>query len=302
MKKFLLIPVLLISVLLGQLKVTSIEKVPIPSNERWSNPIFSPSGKEIFVTNESYNGIWQYSLSSKLLKVITTDEKSGYNFVISDDGQKIAYRRTVVEGDHISRIQEVVELDLQSLSKNVLNRGNSISTPVFNRNTVTTLEKISMQKVPSRIMNNTIQVVGIEETKIVLLENGMKKIFDPFKNGSYIWPQLSPDKKKIVAVEMGHSTFVCDIDGSNIIFLGRLNAPQWDRSGFWLIGMEDVDDGHRLISSNIFAKSFDGKQSINLTETFAGIAMYPSCSAVENKIIFNTPDGNVFVLMYEEVK
>ncbi|HAP35216.1 MAG TPA: hypothetical protein DCQ28_04475, partial [Bacteroidetes bacterium] len=172
MKKYLLFPIMLISTLFSQIKITSVEKIPIPSNELWSTPIFSPNGKEIFFTNMDHNGIWRYSPSTKLFNVITMDKYSGYNFVVSEDGQKIAYRRTAVEGDHRTRVQEVVELDLQSLSENVLDRGNSISTPVFDRNSVITIEKISKQKVPSTTMNSTIQVLGIEDTKIALLENG----------------------------------------------------------------------------------------------------------------------------------
>ncbi len=291
---------MLVSTLFSQIKITSIEKIPVPSAEQWSAPIFSPNGKEIFFTNMDYNGIWQYSFSTKLLKVITIDKHSGYNFVLSEDGQKIAYRRTAVEGDHITRVQEIVELDLQSLSKNVLDRGNSISTPIFKNNTVTTVEKVSNQKNASATLNALIQILGIEDTKIVLLENGMKKIFDPFKNGSYIWPQLSPDRLNIVAVDMERGAFISDLTGLNIVRLRKCNAPQWSRSGNWIIGMDDRDDGNKIVSSDIIAVSKDGKNRIQLTNTIPTIEMFPAVSPIENKIAVSTAAGEILLLSYEE--
>ncbi len=300
MKKYFLVTMVLISMLFGQIKITSVEKIPVASNELWSTPIFSPNGKEIFFTNMDYNGIWQYSFSTKLLKVITTDKHSGYNFVLSDDGQKIAYRKTAVEGDHISRIQEVVELDLQTLSKNVVDRGNSISTPIFDNNTVRTVEKVSKQKNTPSAANTPIHILGIENAKIILSENGSKKIFDPFENGSYIWPQLSPDRLNIVAVDMERGAFTSDLSGANIITLGKCNAPQWSRSGNWIIGMDDRDDGNKIVSSDIIAVSKDGKNRIQLTNTVSTIEMFPAVSPIENKIVVSTAAGEILLLTYEE--
>jgi len=288
--------------LFSQIKITSVEKIPIPSNELWSTPIFSPNGKEIFFTNMDHNGIWRYSPSTKLFNVITMDKYSGYNFVVSEDGQKIAYRRTAVEGDHRTRVQEVVELDLQSLSENVLDRGNSISTPIFDRNSVITIEKISKQKVPSTTMNSTIQVLGIEDTKIALLENGTKRIFDPLPRGRYIWPQISPDRSDIVAVDMERGAFISDLSGLNIVRIGKCNAPQWSRSGKWIIGMDDKDDGHSITGSDIIAVSNDGKTRVQLTNTAPQMEMFPAVSPVDNKIVVSTTSGELLMFTFEEVQ
>ncbi|MEW5800453.1 MAG: hypothetical protein AB1728_15770, partial [Bacteroidota bacterium] len=89
---------LCVASLTAQIKTVSIEKLPLPPTERWSNALFSPTGKEIFLTNSDYNGIWQYSLETNVLKEITRDMHSGFAFAVSDDGKKIAYRRTVQPG------------------------------------------------------------------------------------------------------------------------------------------------------------------------------------------------------------
>jgi Tol biopolymer transport system component len=293
----LLVPLLMISIATAQLKTLSIENVPLPATEVWSHAVFSPSGNEIFLTNHDYNGIWQYSLDTKLLKEITRDAQSGFAFSVSVDGNSLAYRRTVQTSDPRMRIQESVELSLTSGSKQVIERGNSVSTPVFVNNRAVA-DKKNFQKISSAVAP---VVLGIDETKISLLINGEKKNFDPL-NGQYIWPVLSPVKNEIVFVEMDRGAFVCSLDGTNLRWLGKCDAPTWTRDGKWIIGMDDRDDGQTIQSSSIIAVSPDGREQYNLTEGFAGLAMYPSCSPVENNIVFTTADGKVYLLTYEEVK
>lgn len=288
---------LCVASLTSQIKTVSIEELHLPPTERWSHPIFSPTGKEIFLTNSDYNGIWQYSLETKVLKEITRDMHSGFAFTVSDDGRKIAYRRTVQQGDHRTRVQESVELDLSTATVSIIDRGNSIATPVFvNRRAMTNAKTLQKQSAPHLPV-----VLGIDETKIALLINGEKKILDPL-NGQYIWPTLSPDRTKLAAVEMDRGAFVCSIDGTNVQRIGKCNAPSWTFDGQWIIGMDDKDDGHTIYDSDIIAVSPDGSKRYNLTESFNGIAMYPSCSVAEAKILFSTLDGEVFLLSYEEVR
>lgn len=296
-KNILILMALLISSAVAQIKSVSLTKLSLPTTEVWNNAVFSPTGKEIFLTNNEYNGIWQYSLETKLLKEITRDTHSGFAFTVSSDGNSVAYRRTVQASDPRTRIQESVELSLSTGAKNVIERGNSVAVPVFVNNR-TVSDKKSFQKISAA---GAPAVLGIDETKISLLMNGEKKIFDPL-NGQYIWPVLSPDKTEIVFYEMDRGAFVSSLDGSNLRWLGKCDAPTWTRDGKWIIGMDDRDDGYTIQSSSIIAVSPDGKEQYNLTEGFTGLAMYPSCSPVDNKIIFTTADGKAYLLTYEEVK
>ena len=291
-----------LTILNAQLTVTSIEKLQIPNTERWNNAVFSPNTRELYLTNSEFDGIWQYSLETKLLKEITRDKFSGYNFAVSDDGSKIAYRRTVVEGDQRTRLQENIELDVRTLNKIIGEHGNSIMTPVFIYDQYSKNQTILTGKYNSAQIGSAVQIVGIENSKIVLLRNGTKTTVDPLHNGQYIWPVLSPDKSKLVAVEMDRGAFISDLDGNNIIMLGKCNSPQWTRDGKWIIGMDDKDDGHRIYSSEIIAVSSDGTNRIQLTKTPSRIELFPSVSHVENKIVTTTGDGDVFVLTYEEVQ
>ncbi len=288
------------SALNSQIRVVASEKLPVPKSERWSNAVFSPSGEEIYITNSDYNGIWQYSITKKILKEITRDKHSGYNFVLSDDGSTIAYRRTAVEGDHRTRIQETVEMKVRTMQQTVIEKGNSVATPVFVQDRISQTQKVFSSK-NSPVQDQTVpHVLGIEETKIALLMNGVKKIVDPLQNGQYIWPVLSPDKSRIAAVEMEKGAFISGLDGTNIVMLGKCNAPQWTQDGKWIIGMDDKDDGRSIYASEIIAVSSDGSKRITLTDTPSRIEMFPALSPSGNRIVVTTTDGEVIVLTIEE--
>ncbi|MHB1049912.1 MAG: TolB family protein [Bacteroidota bacterium] len=294
------IPILFIvciSLSIAQLKTVSIEEVIVPATEAWNNPVFSPDGKSIFLTNSSYDGIWHFALESKVLKEITREQHSGFAFDISKDGKNIAYRRTIRTGDHITRIQESVSKNILTGSTSVIERGNSVHTPVFVGTTAVSqkshLQKISHSVVPV--------VLGIADAKISMLINGQQVMFDPL-NGQYIWPRLSPDARRLVAVEMDRGAFVYSFANANTQLIGKCNSPTWSSDGKWVIGMDDRDDGHTIYASDIIAVTPDGKTKVTLTDTFDGIALYPSASPVENKVLFNTADGKIFILSFKEVK
>jgi len=63
--------------------------------------------------------------------------------------------------------------------------------------------------------------------------------------------------------------------------------------------MEDKDDGHRYISSEIKIYSIEGKEILNVTGGKCGIAMYPSWDNSGKKAVFNNLEGNVYVAELE---
>jgi Tol biopolymer transport system component len=99
---------------------------------------------------------------------------------------------------------------------------------------------------------------------------------------------------------MDRGAFVCDVDGSAMTKIGKRDAPSWTRSGKWIVYMDDKDDGHQILSSDLAAVSFDGKSVVQLTSTASIFEMNPQCSPSENKIVCNNTSGMIFVLEYEE--
>ncbi len=284
----------------GQLTVTSNERLPLPSRTAWHTPRFSPDGKRIYVTNEGGNGIWEFNLGKKSFRQITAHLRSGSAYAISPDGKRIAYRRTVVLAKTRRRVQEVVVRDLTTGRYTMIERGNDLSAPFFAGDEVVVSRPNELTLATPQATSARVHVIGIENTKIALLKDGSKILFDPLGDGRYIWPALSPDGTRIVAHAMERGTFVFDLDGRIVASLGRRNAPSWTRDGKWIIYMQDEDDGHRIIASDLFAVSPDGSTTIQLTHTADELEMYPQCSPTENKIVYMTLSGKIHLLTYSE--
>lgn len=282
----------------AQVSVVRVEKLPLARGE-WHAQRFSPDGTKLFLTTQSYNGIWEYAIPKKSLRQITSEQGVGYEFTVAPDGQHVAYRREVRQRGRVVR-QDVVTRNLQSGSVRVVASGKNLSIPQFSRKGVAyAASGKSLVNAPAPDPQE-VGILGIENTKIVLQRNGRKVLLDPLGDGSYIWPSLSPDKTRILAHDITVGTFICDLDGKILARLGRCNAPAWTRDGHWVVYMDDRDDGHRLLSSEIFCVSADGSVRVKLPGTGGPMLMYPQCSPLENKIACTTPEGEIFMITYKE--
>jgi len=282
----------------AQLSVVGVEKLPLTRGE-WHAQRFSPDGTKLFLTTQSYDGIWEYTIPKKSLRQITSEQGAGYEFSVAPDGQRVAYRRQVREQGRVVR-QDVVTRNLQSGSARVVASGKNLSIPQFSRKGVVyAASGRTLVNAPAPDPQD-VGILGIENTKIVLQRNGRKVLLDPLGNGSYIWPSLSPDKTRILAHDITAGTFVCDLDGKILARLGKCNAPTWTRDGRWVVYMDDRDDGHRLLSSEISCVSADGTTRGRLAATGGRMLMYPQCSPLEDRIACTTPEGEIFMITYKE--
>ncbi|MER3524223.1 MAG: hypothetical protein C4326_09200 [Ignavibacteria bacterium] len=285
----------------AQLKIVIVERLLKAPARSWSSPRFSPDGKRVYFTTQGFNGIWEYTPAEKSLRRITDDPRSGYGFAISPDGKTIAYRRTRQQPHSLARLQELVVMDMTSKSTQVLAQGENVSIPAFAGSAVVySVENATNNVAATRALSSPV-LLGIEDTKIVVIERGRKRLLDPLGRGSYIWPMLSPDGKRIVATEMARGAFICDLRGRVVARLGARNAAVWTRDSRWLVYMEDEDDGHNVLSSDLYAVGSDGKRAARLTFTSDVREMNPHCSPTENKIVCDTLEGDILLMTYEEV-
>ncbi len=281
----------------SQMKVVSSEQVPLPEDRHWTSPRFSGDGKAIFVSSEGYDGIWKYDRSTRKLSQITNDGGAGYNYFLSEDGNTLAYRRTTVLKDGVNRVQEIIVLDMLAGERSRIIEAPTVSTPVLASGRLIYSVDGEVRTSGGRPEDIPI-LLGIETTKIALFNSGEKVLLDPLGNGSYIWPVVAPGGRHLAAFEMTRGAFVCDIDGNNVVRLGRFNAPSWTRDGEWIVMMDDKDDGHQVLSSDLVAVRIDGQESAVLTKSDETIEMYPDCSPVENEIVCATLDGKILLITY----
>ncbi|MFV0472409.1 MAG: TolB family protein [Paludibacteraceae bacterium] len=281
-----------------QVNVLFCEKIKDTANGGYFYPKFSPDKSYILLTGANYSGLVKYSLDNEHLSILSNDPGAGYDVQISDDGTTILYKK----------IEIIKKL-----------RFNSLITQDLNTNKRTTIVKSTRENIAGRLIhskpiyvkgakmiknlpispNFSQDIVTVENQKIVLYQNGIRKELTPNGNDkSYIWPSISPDGQRLLYTAIGNGTFVSNIDGTEITPLGKLNAPKWAGNSY-VIGMDDIDYGGKLLSSTLIICSADGKlrETINTPDNVQ--AMYPAVSKNGDKIAFNTENGEVYLMNIE---
>jgi Tol biopolymer transport system component len=294
MRKLLLLLVLSVQTTFAQtIQVTTVSPIKTGESGGMYHPVFSPTGEYLICSSENYNGLKMLSFFDRQVKTLTTEKGAGYGVKISSDGKTIAFRKNELINHRLFysvKLYSVSDEKQQQLiapTREPLAVGFSSNKPLVIKNR----QLIKSQSSTGEI----VPVITVEDRKMVLYRGNLRTVLTPNgENASYIWPSISPDGKRIAYVAAGKGTFVCDITGKNISFLGKLNAPQWINNQ-WIVGMNDIDNGEVLLSSSLVAATIDGKVYQKLT-TSDLIAMYPAVSPDGKVIAFNTANGDLYLL------
>ena len=235
----------------------------------------SPDGSYILTTTQTNKGLRQINLKTGQTKQLMDNLGAGFQPHVSPDGRSIVCRKVTFDEWHMR--QTALELlDLEQGTQRQL-------------------------RAPAREVREgdgkDRPEVFIEDMQLMITVNGVTKNLSP--NGtdeetSYIWPSLSPDRKRILYYVCGVGAYVCNLEGKNVQFIAHdCRAPQWydDET---IIGMNDLDDGKMLLSSSIMAYTIDGKVQ-ELTDS-SKVLMYPQCCAKQGIIACSAANGEIFVL------
>lgn len=275
MKKILLLAVALVSIMASAqvLNVESVEKLNIPQNADSKIAGISPDGSYVLITSQSNEGLVKFDLATGKVSTITTAVGAGYNVEISADSKEVTYREVTYAKDK-SRLTSLVRQDLSTAKKY-------------------TLVKSTREMHQARVRRAIAPVVSIQNGELVLTVGTVTKVLSPNGQGlSYLWPSVSPDGSKIVYYVSG-SVWVCNVNGTNPQRIGKFRAPQWYNNNV-VVGMNDQDNGHYVISSEIVAYTLDGEKQVLTNNTI--MAMYPYVSADGSKIVCSTPVGEAYLI------
>lgn len=298
MKKVLLILFITIASVFAQ-NVTVIEDIALTTSKEGAfyYPAINPDGTSLLFSSESYKGLWSKNLSTGKIVKITDANGAGYEPGFSSVSKEILFREDkFIKG---KRFTSLFSYDIAAKKSVVLEEGirdlkicrdnsNAFKNYVKGTEVRTTLKQGMLQKtsVPER-------VVFIQDSKIVLSENNAAKIFQSLGEGNYVWPSLSPDKTKLLFTFVGKGTYVSNLDGTILNIVGYANYPSWSPDGNWILFMKDLDDGEKIISSDIYIANIKTGKYFNLTLQRDNIAIYPKWGVTNSEIFYNTLNGQI---------
>ena len=252
------------------MEVASTERVTASADAKVA--AFSPNGDYLLLTTTSNQGLQRLDLATKQATTITKADGAGFNVQIAQDGKQIVYREVTLNANK-SRVSNIVRHDLVAKqSKMVAKKQTNLSAMVADS------ERPSF---------------SVKDQQLMITEKGITRVFSP--NGtqySYHWASLSPNGQKVSYYISAVGCFVCNIDGSNIQFIGHnCYAPVWYNDEI-IIASDTKDDGHVIIESVIVAYDLKGNKQV-LTNS-DHIAVFPQATA--GKIAYSTSEGEIYVM------
>lgn len=282
------------------LNVTSIERLDAPGEkDKVSQAVaISPQGDYLLLSTDTKQGLMKWDLNTGQTQTITTDEGTGSNVRISDDGKMVVYGQVSYKDKR--RHEAVQAFDLTNSKKQTLLKPTRKLQGFDIQGTtaaVITDGQLKTHALKGNAKTLSRPVLSHHHLKLYITIGGETRLLAP--NGTeehYIWASLSPNGKRVLYYVSGKGTFVCDVDGSNVISMGNLTAPKWLNNSI-IVGMDEIDGEYTIIASRIIARTLDGVQQVLTGDDI--IATYPLPSAQSGKIAFSTPDGQIYLITVE---
>jgi hypothetical protein len=281
-----------------EIKMRSVTKVRPDDNRSYMLTGTVPGSRNLLVTGEGYAGLFLLDSRRGRVSQISPDAGAGYEPAVTEDGKSVIYRSDLFSEQ--KKYTSLYKYDLETGKTLTLidkERGVLPAAVSGNRILLKSDNKSRIETSGSELLKGTGDdtFVVIEDLVPVLYAGGERKPLRPNGEGYYIWVSLSPDKSKIVYSFQGQNTFICNREGRILYDVGKINAPKWLNDNI-IIGMDDKDDGHRVVSSEIVYYSLPAEKRSYLTATGTRSEMYPFPVSGGKKLAFCTDRGEIYIM------
>lgn len=285
------------------IKVISNEQIPLPKTEFGYNPVLSPAGDYILITESNLKGLSKYDFTTKQLNTLTTEKGAGFDVQISQDGSLVAYRSQQYKNKLRYTTLKTFNMT-NGKNTEIIKDSRDLEKFVIIDGTVVAVENgaVKSKRISGKSIGAIPAISSVKKGQLYVTHNKKTQLVSPTGNNNhYLWTSISPDGKKMLyyVIEQAKA-YVSNLDGTNPVSLGVLRTPKWMGNN-WVVGMEDYDDGQVITSSKIVMVRANGGNRTDLTNKSV-IATNPSGSADATKIVYNTADGNIFLMNIELLK
>lgn len=291
-------------------EVTEVKTLIVPPEYGtvFMYPKWSPDGEKIAFTSANFRGIWIYNLQNEKMEQITDEMAAGFGFSWASNSKAILSRVSKFENNR--RLTAVKIFNLGDKEDIYLTdyRLRLPDVPKWNagNDQVFFYNGRQMEYLDTSLERDTSssQITCYSVSDRIFLENrttGDKKTFQPFPESMYLNLVLSPDKEHVAFEVYGGNCYVMNVENSHLTDLGPGNYPTWSPDGKYLAFMLAKDDGYRYTASDIVVTDTEGTFFQNLTAELDQIAMYPSWSPADNRIVYSTYDfGTIEMIEFNE--
>jgi len=295
-------------------KVSKPKRIAGGDGMVFMRPLWSPDGSRIAFTEANYHGLWIIKPDGSDIKQISDEPAAGFGFEWSSDSKAIVSRVAKFEGRY--RYNAVRLFDLANDKTRLITDYRTFMPGLphwsdgdskiflFGRGKMEIFQ--TGKKISSLKKNHSTQNMIFLKNDLIAVGNINSKqynVYEPVKDQRYINLVISPDGSMIGFEVIGGNLYVMNVDGSNVIDLGRGHRPQWAPDNQHLVFMITEDDGYRYLSSDIYTIKIDGSEKKKLTDTDVELEMNPCWSPDGNSIVFDVmEEGAIYLIKLTEKK
>ncbi len=274
-------------------------------------PVWSPDGNTIAVTADRYIGIWLADANGSNLRQLT-DADAGFGLSWSNDSQAILTRLNTTENRRRNHAITIFYANGTAPNQISDSRPKMDALPKWAQfgEQVVLIENDKVEafdsgmEVQQRFKNRPSQAFYVLKSNTIakgMIPTNSTENISPFEDAQYLNLEVSPDGQKLAFEVYGGNLYVMNVDGSNLVDLGKANRPSWSPDSRYLVASISEDNGYNITKGDIFAFSIDGNVKINLTENTDLIAQNPDWSPEGSKIAFDVPEeGAIYVLTIQQ--
>lgn len=238
------------------------------------HPVISIDGSRVLYSTEDYQGLKMLDFQKNEVVAISESAGAGFAPQFAADGEQVMYR---CEGNMGRlRAKNVMSYDV------VADKSRGVAPMSRNEVSLSSYTDATLPQVRSDYREIVVSIAG--------KESRISPVADAY---SYMGVKLSPDAKRILFVEALKGVFVCNLDGTGLVSLGKGSYPSWLGNDF-VLSTRSTDDGDHVTSSYIVATEVaTGK----VTEITAQDSMTEEASgSIEaGKIVCNDVNGRLIV-------
>ncbi|KIX22711.1 hypothetical protein SY27_02495 [Flavobacterium sp. 316] len=239
----------------------------------FTNPVVSPNGKFVLLTNEHFNGVFLLNLSTQEVNKISEKQGSGYGYSWDRNSESFYFKQKNKD-------------EFYSNSKTysyTINNKEITELPEINHNYLPSFNGFYKENESQIVVYTNLETLKIHARDLI----SQKDWVVTNDEGQFYNALLSHDSKK-VAVHNGADIYVYDIYGKEeSIKIGTGIATSWSPNDNYLIGfLDQSSDGHTIDNSEIYIFSPAKYSPKKLTNTEVFSEMFPSF--IENdRILFS---------------
>lgn len=281
------------------------------SGVNFQSPVWSPDGNTIAITADRYIGIWLADANGSNLRQLT-DADAGYGLSWSNDSRSILTRVNSTENRRRNHAITIFQADGSSQNQITEFRPTMESIPKWAKfgEQVVLIENDKVEAfnsgvdVPQQFKSKPSQAFYVLKNNAIakgMIPTNSTENISPFDDVQYLNLEVSPDGQKLAFEVYGGNLYVMNVDGSNLVDLGKANRPSWSPDSRYLVASVSEDNGYNITKGDVFAFSIDGSNKVNLTESTDLIAQNPDWSPTGSRIAFDVPNkGAIYAITIQQ--